>query len=199
MKQGIRVSNYGFTLRPIEYSDASFIVQLRSDPDLSRFLHPITPTIESQIEWLKLYFERQNDFYFVIESIEPKTKEGLIGLYDVDFVAGRAEWGRWILRSGSLAVVASVLFVFQVAFDVLELDEIHCFTAMHNAKVVSFHDSCGLARQTIHKSCQIREEPVDMVEHCLRKNEWPQVRNRLIPIAERISLRLKREVRDTFS
>lgn len=45
-------------LRPVEFRDAPFIVKLRNDGELNKFLHSSAQTIEEQKDWLATYFER---------------------------------------------------------------------------------------------------------------------------------------------
>jgi RimJ/RimL family protein N-acetyltransferase len=101
MKHDIQVTGYAFGLRPVTLADAELIVGLRTGSDRSRFLNPIPPSIEQQQVWLQRYFDRGGDYYFVIIRQRDGYPEGLIGLYDVDTVRKRAEWGRWIARPGS--------------------------------------------------------------------------------------------------
>ena len=84
MKHSIKISGPAFTLRPVENRDINFMIQLRSDPELNRFLHKISGSFDDQLKWLQIYFAKMNDFYFVIESQKYRTPEGLISIYNVD-------------------------------------------------------------------------------------------------------------------
>jgi hypothetical protein len=55
MRHSIRIEGYAFDLRPVEFSDAPFIVQMRTaDPTRLRYLHPVPPDVERQRAWLVL-------------------------------------------------------------------------------------------------------------------------------------------------
>lgn len=142
MKHDISLDAGSFRLRPLELSDAEFIVQLRTDPIRSRFLHATSPNIEDQIAWTKLYFDRPNDWYFIVESCNG-LPHGAISIYNTDVVLGEAEWGRWILREGSLAALASAFMIYDIGFHILEVRELYTHTETENKKVVSFHASMG--------------------------------------------------------
>jgi hypothetical protein len=76
---------YGLHVRFVEESDAKFIMELRINPDLSKYIHETTPDVELQRTWIRNYLKRQNngeDFYFMFEK--PKgTKLGICRIYDV--------------------------------------------------------------------------------------------------------------------
>ena len=101
MRHELSLAGAAFGLRPVRDDDAAFIVGLRSDPELGRWLNPTSPNVADQLAWLARYYERTGDYYFVIERLSNGAAEGLIGLYDVE--GGEAEWGRWLLKPGSLA------------------------------------------------------------------------------------------------
>src|SRR5262245_30670098 len=147
-----QVVGQGFRLRPVELGDAAFIVDLRGRA--GRFLNRGASTVSEQVDWLERYFERDGDYYFVIETADAAWREGLVGVYDVDARERSAEWGRWVIEPGSSAAIESALLVYRLAFDQLALERVSCRTLSENASVVAFHDSCGLARAAISTSIE---------------------------------------------
>jgi RimJ/RimL family protein N-acetyltransferase len=194
MRHEIHMRGHGFALRPIEPADASLIIELRRDTHRARYLHEIPLDHDSQVEYLNRYFERDADYYFVIQrAVSPEgcPAEGLVGIYDVDERGERAEWGRWILREGSLAAVASAWLIYRVAFERLDLREVYCRTLSDNAPVLSFHDRMGLVRtRHIEAAVEIDEEQQDVIEHVLRREQWPSVAANAERLAARVALRL---------
>jgi RimJ/RimL family protein N-acetyltransferase len=128
-----------------------------------------------------------------VESRDSRDRHGLVGVYDIDPVDRTGEWGRWILRSGSLAAVESALLVYRLAFEYLQLRSIYCITVADNLPVVSFHDSCGLTRAAfLPKHFELGGVMYDGVKHvCMREN-WSIVRSLLELQAERVARRLQR-------
>lgn len=173
---------FGYRLRPVERCDAANILKLRTDPSLGRFLNPTAGTVESQERWIQAQRARSGDYYFVIETLGGRW-EGVVGLYGIDNLNG--EWGRWVLRRGSLAASASVLLLFRFGFDSLGLRRICCRTLAQNVAVVSFHDSCGYTNQSERREAcgQV------FVEHALDLPDWPAFRDALAPMAERVARR----------
>lgn len=160
-------------LRPVRLADASFIVDTRNDPDQTLFLNEVSDDVSTQREWLRAYFNRQDDYYFVVESASG-VSSGLIALYDIKENAG--EWGRWIIKGPPTVSVESALLIYKFAFEVIGLDSVYCRTVANNTNVVSFHDSCGLRRSTLLKDAFfIRGSYYDAIEHSLTKVEFPSV------------------------
>jgi len=192
MRHDLRLAGHAFGLRPVELDDVEFIVALRTrDPQLVRYLHPIPPDVEQQRRWLRSYFERQNDYYFVVENRESRNRHGLVGIYNIDPIVQTGEWGRWILRPGSFAAVESALLVYRLAFEHLQLRSIYCITVADNLAVVSFHDSCGLERAaSLPRHFELAGVKYDGVKHVCTQEKWPTVRGRLEVQAKRIARRL---------
>jgi RimJ/RimL family protein N-acetyltransferase len=191
MQHDIRMEGHAFALRPVDKKDASFIVELRTgDPERTRYLNPIDQSVELQELWLEQYLKRENDYYWVVERLGTGVSEGLIGIYDIDPQARTAEWGRWVLRSRSLAAVESALLIYKAAFEHLGLELVYCITVADNQPVVSFHDSCGLPRLEVLKGrFRLGEHSFDGVKHRCCKSMWDEVRARIEPQALRIARR----------
>lgn len=171
---------------------------LRTNPERARYLNPISPDIDRQRSWIEAYLERGGDWYFAVARNVDGQTEGFVGIYDLDEVARRAEWGRWILRAGSLAAIESARLVYEVAFDALNLQEVYCRTVAENAQVVSFHDACGLVRAAVHEKAfrpPWAPEGLDMVEHRLDRARWPEVRDELARKSSVVAAMLKKRVR----
>lgn len=138
MEHDIKVNGYSYRLVPVKLSDAQFIIDTRlEDEQKNQFVHKISNDIKAQENWLLDYFKRDNDYYFVVENLFTQEKEGLISIYNIN--NNKAEWGRWVLKRGSLAALESVALIYQAAFEILNLDEVYTRTIENNTQVVNFH------------------------------------------------------------
>lgn len=82
--ENFELHKYGLDVRLVTADDAPFIVKLRTDPVLSRFLHPVSPSIELQKEWIRSYKQRQEvgkDYYFIFSN--ENRPLGLERIYDI--------------------------------------------------------------------------------------------------------------------
>ncbi len=187
MSHSIVVERFGIRLRPVSMDDASFIHELRSSPELSKYIGEIDPRISVHRLWLMQYLLSENDYYFCIELLSGK-RIGTISVYNIE--GGRGNWGRWIISPSVPAAAASVWLILHVAFDILELSEVYSNTVIDNASVISFHDSCGFVRTGIEpKGLTIRGVAYDMVIHAVTRDSWPSIQSRLVKpatLAERL-------------
>ena len=177
-----------FELRPVELDDAAFVVALRTSA-AGQFLNSAPSSVESQRAWLDAYFRREGDYCFVVQDVASGGAEGLIGLYNIGATSQQGEWGRWILRPGSMAATESALLIYRCAFERLMLQMVFCRTLVENRQVVSFHDSAGLQRMIEPVEILVDDRPRLAVEHYLRRESWPAVRTRLSSLAARWAAR----------
>jgi len=191
MRHDIVLDGPAFRLRPIADTDAAFVAALRRDPRLNRFLHATPISLDSQLDWLANYYERLGDWYFVLERRCNGVPEGLISLYDLDAYQHNAEWGRWILRPGSLAAVESAWLIYHFAFEQLNLREVYCRTVASNHPVVSFHDSCGITKRTLLPGHFVLDDRLDAVEHRVDEANWAALGPRLKHLSHRMARRIQ--------
>ena len=81
-------------LRIASENDADFILELRLNPLLNRFIGETDPSVEVQKQWIKKTFESEHDFHFIIED-KNSVPAGTIAVYGIDYNKSIAEWGRW--------------------------------------------------------------------------------------------------------
>lgn len=164
MKHNIHVAGFLYELRPAETSDSALIVRLRRGGAVrKKFIHTTSSDIGRQEAWMEDYYQRKNDYYFVVKNRLTDEDEGVIGIYDV--VDGRAEWGRWVLRDGSFAAIESVWLIHRVAFDSLGLREVYSRTICDNDTVMSFHKSAQERfRAVLPSFCEIDGRRYDVAE-----------------------------------
>jgi RimJ/RimL family protein N-acetyltransferase len=179
VRHSITLSCVRYRLRPVTVEDAPFIVALRTDPLLNRFVHEISPRVEDQVAWIEHYFLRAGDYYFIIEDADSGKPHGTIGIYDVVENAAGAEWGRWILKRGSVAALESAWLIYEVGFARLQLASLYCRTLAENPRGISFHDSFGASRVgVLEHHFLVRGKPKSAIEHRVKAPEWPALRAR---------------------
>ena len=177
MQHDIIVEGKHYRLRPVTSEDAAFMVQLRTDPQRSALIHTTSPRIADQQEYLKSYFKRPGDYYFILERKETQEAEGAVAIYDLDSAKRCAEWGRWVLVPGSKGAFESAILVYRAAFDVLGLDMVYCRTAIENAQVVLFHKALGLAtHEKLPAHFNFGGVFYDAIEQRMTKDTWQENR-----------------------
>ena len=188
MRHDVRIVGHRYALRPVDVGDAAFITELRCNPKLNSYINSTSSLVEDQVAWLERYFKRPGDWYFIIVDRGSDRQEGAIGIYDYDPVDQVAEWGRWIIRPGSLAAVESALLIYRAAFESLTLKAVFCRTVADNKRVVTFHDSTGVPRRAVLENhVEIAGRTYDSVEHYLDRKTWQSIQPKLDRLAERLA------------
>jgi RimJ/RimL family protein N-acetyltransferase len=191
VQHDISLSCARYRLRPVTLEDAAFIVELRTDPRLSRYVHEISPRIEDQIAWLESYFDRAGDYYFIVEGTNSSELHGTIGLYNITSESDCPEWGRWILKRGSMASLESAWLIYEVAFSRLRLAELCSRTLVENQPVLSFHDTFGASRAAVlEEHFVVRGERKAAIEHRVTAAEWPMLSARHYSTVTRLASRV---------
>jgi RimJ/RimL family protein N-acetyltransferase len=175
-----------FSLRPVMVSDSAFIVGLRTNRELSAFINATSNSIPDQEAWITRYLSRPGDYYWIVQNEFNGESEGTISIYDANEAQGSAEWGRWILRKGSLAAVESTYLLYCFAFESLGLNRLYCRTVATNHKVVSFHTSLGL--QTVgvlRDQFEINGCRHDAIEQQMSSAMWQDMKIRHAALSDR--------------
>jgi RimJ/RimL family protein N-acetyltransferase len=190
VEHSISLTCVRYRLRPVTLEDAAFIVKLRSDPLLNRYLHEISPRVEDQVGWLQRYFVRPADYYFIVEDTDSGERHGTIGIYDVEENSAGAQWGRWILKHGSMAALESAWLICEAGFSKLRLASLSSRTLVENPRVVSFHDSFGACRVgTLEDHFLVGGERKSAIEHRIEATDWPALRSQHYSTVSRLARR----------
>jgi len=129
-------------IRFVKIEDAEFILSLRLDNSLNKYLNKTENNIQNQIDYIKKNQKEIDDYYFIIE-----TKEylpcGTVRIYDIK--PNSFSWGSWIISSDAPfnAAIESALLVYDYGFDELGFDNCHFQVLENNIKVVKFHQRFG--------------------------------------------------------
>jgi RimJ/RimL family protein N-acetyltransferase len=190
MLHTLNTEGFGARLRPVQMSDAAFIVWLRNQDYVTGRVGDSAPDVAGQQKWLETYFQRKDDFYFMVETIGG-TPLGTNGLYGRSGKA--AEWGRYIIRPEVQAALPGAILMFDLAFDKLGLSELLGRCVSTNLTMRSLIKKYGF-RQTETKfgGQIIGGRPVDMIHFVLKAGDWPRWRRHLLPLAKFVEMRINR-------
>jgi RimJ/RimL family protein N-acetyltransferase len=181
MEHTLKAEGFGVRLRPVRMEDAAFIVWLRNLEHVKGRVGDSAADTAAQEAWLKTYFKREGDYYFIVETAGG-IAVGAYGIYDAD--ADSAESGRWIIQPEVPAAIPSAVLAFDLAFGVLRLKEVRVTTVSTNQGVLSLNRRFGFSQVGVDRGGQvIGGKPVDLVRFLLKAGEWPKPRERLLPLA----------------
>lgn len=181
MQHTIQAEGFGVRLRPVRMEDAPFIVWLRGLDHVKGRVGDSAADTVSQQAWLKAYFGRPGDYYFIIET-SGGLPVGAYGIYDVK--GASAESGRWIIRPEVPAAIPSAMLAFEIAFNRLGLTELRVSTVSTNHSVLSLNRRFGFRQTGITPAGQvIGGQAVDLVNFLLDARDWMRVRDSVLPLA----------------
>ena len=184
MKHNVILEGYGVRLRPVTLDDADFIVKLRNMPHAIGKIGDSATTTHDQQIWLEKYFERDNDYYFIIESLSCK-RLGTIGIYDIDWTKKVAESGRLVILPDSLAALPSCILLIDFCFHNLKLNLLMGCVVSTNIAVIALNKQLGYSITSESSKRYINNQTVTMVNIKLSPTKWEATRTKLIKLAQK--------------
>lgn len=148
------IKTKNFKLIPACLEDADFILRLRTNDNLNKYLHPTDNSLENQIEWLKKYKDRekqQEEFYFKVIDLN-NNDIGVVRLYDIDYEKSICTFGSFIMKEDrpKTAAIESFVGILKFAFDTLELDKVLLDVRVKNERAKKFYNRFGFVK--IHEN-----------------------------------------------
>jgi hypothetical protein len=141
------LDKYGVQVRLANENDSEFILSLRTDEKLSRFLHSTDNDVEKQREWMRNYKVRESkgeDYYFIYHY--QGKPFALNRIYDIR--PDRATGGSWLCKPGTDVEqsMASAMILRDIMFEVLGFD-LDVFDVRNgNKKVQKLHAMFGAVK-----------------------------------------------------
>lgn len=132
-------------MRLIREIDAEFVLSLRLNSQLNKYLSPVENDLNKQLDWIKQYKIREEsrlEFYFIITSLDNESL-GTVRLYD--FQESSFCWGSWMIHknASSFTAIESALTIYEIAYYLLGFSSSHFDVRKLNDKVIKFHKGFG--------------------------------------------------------
>lgn len=92
LPEKFELDRYGLHCRLVNEEDAEFIVAIRTDEKLARFIHPTDADVQQQMEWIREYKQREaegTDYYYMF--LKDGVRQGVARIYNIhdeDFTSG---------------------------------------------------------------------------------------------------------------
>jgi len=181
MRHNIHLEGFNLRLRPVQIEDAPFIVWLRNLDYVKGNVGDSATDVAAQEAWLRAYFEREGDYYWIVES-SGGIPMGTHGIYNVNGTS--AERGRHIMRAEVMAGVPSATLTAELAFGNMGLHELRSWVVAANMEVLSIHRKSGFKEVGRVAAARVIDgKPADMVEFRFTAEEWVKRRDRVLPLA----------------
>ena len=118
-----KYKDFGLEVRLVDERDVDYILSLRTNKHLTRFIHQTDNDREKQIEWIRSYKlrEREGREYYFIYILNGKPV-GVNRIYNIFEYYGTI--GSWICNPGNETEVslATYILMFDLMFDHIKLD-----------------------------------------------------------------------------
>lgn len=135
--------NYGLTVRFVREEDAPFILELRTNKKLSRYLHETDNDLEKQIEWIREYKKREQagtDYYFIYYS--KGCPIGVNRIYNITEYSSTG--GSWICSTeATVEESLATNFICNEICDMFEIPSGPFNVSKGNSQVLKFHLRMG--------------------------------------------------------
>lgn len=179
MRHSLTVQGFGLRLRPVRIEDAAFIVWLRNLDHVKGWVGDSAADVSSQEKWLDRYFEREDDYYFIIET-STKVPLGTHGMYD--FTAHCAEIGRIAIRPGTRIGLAASLLLLDLFYGQMGMTQVRARSLAGNHRAQALLRKLGLNQVRVERAgTVIGGEKVDVLHFSQLAEQWFCIREKLIP------------------
>lgn len=129
------------TLKYARIEDAEFILEIRQDPNLTRFLPRLDITIERQENWLRKQQNSKDDYYFIVWRNDG-TALGTIRVYDIKEDEG--ETGSIAIKGSIAEKLEAKVLMDTFIFETLGLNRIHNIVRVDNTPIINFSEMFGV-------------------------------------------------------
>lgn len=141
------MEKYGLFARFVDERDAEFIIKLRTDPQLGKWIHETSTDFNMQIDWIRNYKKRERkgeDYYFIFfKDGIPVGLNRIYCIHDTTFTTGS-----WIFSTEASfdCCVAASIMVRELAFEQMGMILEDGWDGVHadNKKVIKFNKMIGL-------------------------------------------------------
>jgi hypothetical protein len=144
--------------------------------------------VAGQERWLNSYFEREGDYYFMIETLHeiPLGTHAVYNLIDT-----RAEIGRLVIRPGVFAAIPASLLLLDLFYGQMGMTQVQAIAVAGNYTAHSLFHKFGFDQVKVeHASRVIGGETINVLRFVQTAESWLRVRGRLVIAAERAESRI---------
>ncbi|MCX6967697.1 MAG: GNAT family protein [Verrucomicrobia bacterium] len=195
MNHSIIAEGFGIRHRPVRMEDAPFLVWLRNLEHAKGKVGDSAVDVPTQQAWLKEYFERNGDYYFVVETACAGIPVGTWGIYNMKDES--AEIGRWIAQPKTPTVIPSIIPGLDIAFHRFGLRTLRTKVVSTNKRVILLDKQMGFQETHSEPAAQIiGGKSVDMIHMVMTAEDWPQLRKTLMPMALMLEVQVRKWEQD---
>lgn len=138
------LNKYGIKVRLASKDDAPYIMSLRTDKQLARFIHQTEDDFQAHYRWFDKYKKREEegrDYYFIY--LKDEKPVGLNRIYNIYEYYGTI--GSWLCSPDNEVEVSMLtnILLHDIVFEILDLDIVLFDVRRANMHVWKMHKSLG--------------------------------------------------------
>lgn len=127
-------------LRSVTEDDAEFILEVRNNPQISKYLPPLNVTVEQQSQWITKQRADKDSYYFILETPD-LTPIGTLSVYDI--VDDHGEGGRSCSIGEPFANIEASVLLNDFTFNTLNLSYATIWVYEGNKSVLALNEAFG--------------------------------------------------------
>ena len=127
-------------LRSVTEDDAEFILKVRNDPRVSKYLPPLNVTVDQQRQWISKQRADSNSYYFILETPD-LVPIGTLSIYDI--VGDHGEGGRSCSIGEPAANIEASVLLNNFTFETLGLSYATIWVYEENKAVIALNEAFG--------------------------------------------------------
>lgn len=173
LPENFNLYRYGLYVRLVCEEDAEFIMNLRTNEKLGRYINPTSCSVENQKKWIQEYKLRESsglDYYFMFEY--PKgNRLGVCRIYDIN--SDNFTIGSWIFSPDAPkgAAILGDIITREIAYSLFPLSILYFDVKKANINVNRYHAA--------YKSKLIREDESTNY-YCSSKEDFEKYKEKFI-------------------
>ena len=146
----IKLEGNLINLVTVQKKDSEFILKLRNDKKLNKYISYVSNSLEIQEKWIENYLKREEkklEYYFLVQN-KNNIPCGTIRIYNITYENKKGEWGSFILNKnrpkGAYKEVIELSLNF--AFEKLGLTILNLEVNRENEKAIYIYEKCGFKK-----------------------------------------------------
>lgn len=137
-------------LKSVVKEDARFILELRQNLELNKFISSTSTNLDDQIIWIENYLKREikkEEVYFIVKTKENNSC-GTVRIYKIDNEKNECVWGSFILNRDRPdgAAYEVINLSLNYAFEVLKIKKILLDVHKENKKAIHIYEKFGFKK-----------------------------------------------------
>lgn len=134
----------------VKVEDANFLLKLRTESNLNKYLSKVDDSLEKQEKWIQNYKMREyakKEYYFKCMD-KLNNNVGFARLYNIDYENKMLTFGSFIMGENKpqYAALETMILLMQIAFDFLKMEKVVLDVRKKNLHAKRFYERFGFEK-----------------------------------------------------